>query len=74
MAHNVLDPKRRNQMPEDPDDRGPQHTGEVPPQPNERAWKKRKPGETKPSQPETDADTDEQGRKKADENKRQGCN
>ena len=32
-------------MPEDPDDRGPQHTGEVPPQPNEPVWKKRKPGE-----------------------------
>jgi glyoxylase I family protein len=41
-------------MPEDPDDRGPQHTGEVPPQPNEPAWKKRKPGETKPSQEEKD--------------------
>ena len=35
-------------MPEDPDDRGPQHTGEVPPKPNEPAWKKRKPGEIKP--------------------------
>jgi hypothetical protein len=34
-------------MPEDPDDRGPQHTGEVPPQPREPAWKKRKPGETR---------------------------
>jgi hypothetical protein len=34
-------------MPEDPDDRGPQHTGEVPPKPNEPAWKKRKPGESK---------------------------
>jgi len=33
-------------MPEDPDNRGPQHTGEVPPQPQEPAWKKRKPGET----------------------------
>ena len=41
-------------MPEDPDDRGPQHTGEVPPQPNEPAWKKRKPGETKLSQEEED--------------------
>ena len=33
-------------MPENPDDRGPQHTGEVPPQPNAPAWKMRKPGET----------------------------
>ena len=41
-------------MPEDPDDRGPQHTGEVPPQPNEPAWKKRKPGETKVGQHEND--------------------
>jgi len=41
-------------MPEDPDNRGPQHTGEVPPQPNEPAWKKRKPGETKLSQEEED--------------------
>ena len=33
-------------MPEDPNDRGPQHTGEVPPQPNAPAWKMRKVGET----------------------------
>jgi hypothetical protein len=58
-------------MPEGPDDRGPQHTGEVPPQPNEPAWKKRKPGETKLDQQEsenrrlrTNAD------KKAEEDKR----
>jgi len=37
-------------MPEDPDDRGPQHSGEVPPQPNEPAWKKRKSGDPTPEQ------------------------
>ena len=42
-------------MPEDPDDRGPQHTGEVSPQPDEPAWKKRKPGETNPVWPEKDS-------------------
>jgi hypothetical protein len=39
-------------MPEDPDDRGPQHTGEVTPQPSEPAWKKRKPSDTEPSEQE----------------------
>lgn len=46
-------------MPEDPDDRGPQHTGEVPPQPNEPAWKKRKPGEIKPIKPDSSQEEEE---------------
>jgi len=51
-------------MPEDPDDRGPQHTGEVPPQPNEPAWKKRKPGEIKPSEQEQNNADKEKGKTK----------